>query len=187
MFEEEEGASEIENWHKWFTFARNIIEETGTTNASNMTTMKGWKPPLVRGIPSSECYDYSNCHDPIFTGSGPIWGCTCVFVFSVHGVWMAHFWENPQMMNSNGKFKTEAIKFLGCGDPDLDYPGIEQFGLPIFRYTPRHRVDYEDGSHDFVRAVEIMFEGTRIRYFEWPWTLSDLDQQAADTPPHSDA
>jgi hypothetical protein len=91
-----------------------LVERNGPGNV---------QPPTGE-IPSSTWFNYSDLRGHnITTGSGPSWGCTSVLAFSERRAWIAHFWEEEQIMNT-ATFANDVINFIREGSSDGTYKGI---------------------------------------------------------------
>lgn len=78
---------------------------------------------------SSAFVDFNNNPGQnIFTGAGPVWGCTAVAIVTNRGAWTAHFWQN--FFTNDALFQANVLDFLESGSIWEPYPGLNDLVQP---------------------------------------------------------
>jgi len=106
---------------QWWKNAQTLVIRDGSQN-------------YYTGDSSSVYYNYAEAITPIFTGSGPSWGCSSLIVISDRGVWIGHFWEVNKMRDlPPGEFQRHVLQFIRKGGVN-GFQGIEGFvGDSLFK------------------------------------------------------
>lgn len=107
----------------WWTRAKNLDWWQGSNH--------GVETGTGRMIGSSFYQPFDQQMDVnVFTGAGPVWGCTIVAVVSDAGAWTAHFWQPFFNKENDLQFQTEVLNFLQNGNAAENYPGLAQLFGP---------------------------------------------------------
>jgi hypothetical protein len=115
------GAGQVE----WWIQAKNLDWWQGSNH--------GIDSFLGTEIASSFYVDFTqNPSDNVFTGAGPVWGCTIVSVVTNLGAWTAHFWQG--FFNDMAAFTPHVLDFLENGNAFEGYLGLADLvasGMPF--------------------------------------------------------
>ncbi|KAL1869089.1 hypothetical protein VTK73DRAFT_3367 [Phialemonium thermophilum] len=94
-------------------------------------------PPPQPPIASSRYLDLiANPGQNVFTGAGPVYGCTVVAVVSNLGAWTGHFWE--RFFRHDDLFDPNVLQFLNNGNPAEGYDSLAQYLNPSGPFDRRN-------------------------------------------------
>lgn len=102
----------------WWTQVKNLDWWLGSNHGvSSLNTQQA--------IASSFYIDFDlSPGQNLFTGAGPVWGCTTVAVVSDKGAWTAHFWQSFFEDFGDGNLEDDVLTFLANGNAFEGYPGL---------------------------------------------------------------